>query len=1529
MRRLKIALLIAAISLSTGTVLYSQDAAVTIKTPLETVVPDTYILEEYWYYWPLMDADSLLTLDTLLAEEYNLSMDKILLTHSRTYNCHALAWYMWDGGITCWIGVSEDDAENVFMDKELGGDDSFVRVKKNESIANITCGDADVVSYWEGNHSARTMPNGGELTSKWGGTALVLHYWNNVPAGYFSTNYYFFRRNPNVAGETTGFTVIDGTASWFVTSLFRTDYMVLEGLDAVSGSWEELPAEIPKRLGRIFVDVGTGQYNDYRLVEYEESGTRRIVDITNAIDSGAAAPAKIEKSNEQRYMKRELISQLEVLKNRANETDVFGAARAAQYGTRFVIYTSAVLEAAVAISIADFWTSCGYDVAIKLVDDMPTAPDEFRSSLRASIADEAENGTMYFLLVGDANDHVEFSQQWPGDWEQYRQDLINQPEYPFPSGGQPANDVIKTFSIPDPRPRGASMSWFVPYWFTDLPYGDLDDDGIPDVVVSRLPFSSDVDVYAYGNKLWNGVTWDSDDVAFFVGDRNYHTDDDQIRITGEVGEIAQNIPVTASTEYLYRSSMHEQNAADIIGDFIDAEEPDLLLLYSTVSNRYVTGDMMKKTLLDYPWNMDKITTSHLFFVLGASCGTADFAFTEDPQYGLPVFHEFLAEPNKGAIAWIGPTMGSYQSGNKTVVEYILQELYAAPSRPAGESFMRAIQQILTEYDPDSQIAMVAKSYVYLGDPMIPFNAIIDLHQVLEVAPDGSRDFTTIQDAVNNAEPGDTVLVYAGTYNESVTISSGITVKGAEPGVTITYSSSAHTVNFVDLNSPTTFDGITVTRGGIGSYVGIYIDNSSPVIKNCDIEGVTGNVGGGVRVCGDSHPQFHYCDIIGNEATDGGGIVIRGTGESKPTASFNTCSFENNQASTGNGGAVWFQYDTAPDTAMISTSFFRCDFIENEAQNDGSAVWITNCTNAVFRECLFATNNLTGDWSGSVIGGALSGGEFIECTWVSNGKSGLGSWYVLGLPGFSGDPQSVVVGNCLFALNSDAIAIRTAYQDRYDVTYSDFFGNKSGDDYWLTHGIGNINEDPAFCDPGSGVFTLYSFSPCSEYVSGSGRIGARGIGCVPEATLSLDPDSLMGGGGSVDSILVACPSGDYGVYKVRVQFNPGEITRTIESEELSLTIGMGDTISVFDDDGVINADSAADADNGYTTTLSHRYFGGHGYDPNTTVFLNETPLERPIMINLRSFDEAGGEDGGGDGVVNLVDMSEFSKTYTSPPHTYVERRDYNADGCVDLIDFGLFAGHYLHESPYSMIPKTSNDEVVSDIVNVRLEFSEEITGTDKREFRVDIFVEYLSPFKAMCISLKDENSRLDFKKWDVNESYTKPIMATTLIRNNIRQVFIGVIGSKINSGYSLHLGTAVFSVSGREDLTLTKEDFAIVVCDVLSSGGDIQIMRSVNADRSDEVSRVYRDCLSQNYPNPFNPATVIPFTISQDGYVELSIYNVSGQLVRQLVKEHKRSNLYKIAWDGTDDNGNAVATGVYFYRLKTAEYSSSKKLVLLK
>jgi CotH kinase protein/Lamin Tail Domain/Chitobiase/beta-hexosaminidase C-terminal domain/FlgD Ig-like domain/Divergent InlB B-repeat domain len=88
-------------------------------------------------------------------------------------------------------------------------------------------------------------------------------------------------------------------------------------------------------------------------------------------------------------------------------------------------------------------------------------------------------------------------------------------------------------------------------------------------------------------------------------------------------------------------------------------------------------------------------------------------------------------------------------------------------------------------------------------------------------------------------------------------------------------------------------------------------------------------------------------------------------------------------------------------------------------------------------------------------------------------------------------------------------------------------------------------------------------------------------------------------------------------------------------------------------------------------------------------------------------------------------------------------------------------------------------------------------------------------------------------------------------------------------------------------------------------------------------------LYPNYPNPFNPVTTIKYSLPEDTSVTLGIYNVKGQLTKLLINEFQTKGQYTIDWDGNDNNGKPVASGLYFYRIKSNNCVLNQKMLLLK
>lgn len=106
------------------------------------------------------------------------------------------------------------------------------------------------------------------------------------------------------------------------------------------------------------------------------------------------------------------------------------------------------------------------------------------------------------------------------------------------------------------------------------------------------------------------------------------------------------------------------------------------------------------------------------------------------------------------------------------------------------------------------------------------------------------------------------------------------------------------------------------------------------------------------------------------------------------------------------------------------------------------------------------------------------------------------------------------------------------------------------------------------------------------------------------------------------------------------------------------------------------------------------------------------------------------------------------------------------------------------------------------------------------------------------------------------------------------------------------------------------------------------LTGIEIERTAEIAKAYQ--LKQNYPNPFNPTTKIAYDLVKAETVTLSIYDVNGKLINELVSNQRQpAGSYELTWDGTTAFGSKVVSGVYYYKLSTSSFVASKKMLLLK
>lgn len=655
------------------------------------------------------------------------------------------------------------------------------------------------------------------------------------------------------------------------------------------------------------------------------------------------------------------------------------------------------------------------------------------------------------------------------------------------------------------------------------------------------------------------------------------------------------------------------------------------------------------------------------------------------------------------------------------------------------------------------------------------------------------------------------------------------------------------------------------------------------------------------------------DLARNEITVSGTLAVNGTpttpvifqpfGVTTPGAN----DWAGINYAAGSGGSV--------SNAVISNAA--------KAISNTAPVTLTNCTITGCAVAIDAHANLTA--TGSVIvnnsdsftAADLHSGTatFTKCTFAYNAGAAVAAQT-------SGAP---VINQCVIASNGGPTVRALGGTATMENTVVFGNGTASGsltDLEWQTTGQSVWNENPAFCNAGSADYRLYAFSPAAAGPHFTERVGALDVGCVPSATvtvttLPIDPPGPV----------PACPVGDGDVdLKIEVDFDNAVMTRDVGANEITLDLGDMLPARVFEADGVLSASAAATVANGYTATIQHRAFGGCSYNDAADVLLNGFALAQQATVTIRT------PDFDGDGAAaDIQDFAFFGTGYPVDP-ALNDCRDFNNDNKVSIYDFVFYTSHLEDTSPYS--PANAPTEIVQSNAGVALRFTEEFPTATSHRLYVDVGVENFAGVKASLFALGTASDRLQFAEWREVETTVGSVLFAPNVRNGAPAYFVGVVASTPFDGSAVPLGQLVFDVSGTEPFEVTEDDFVLTVGDVLlESGGNGPVAASmsgvVGRTLGPAVARVYHNRLEQNFPNPFNPSTTIAFSLKDAANVDLTIYDVAGRRVRNLVDERRDRGVYQITWDGQNDSGSRVASGVYFYKMIAGSFTDTKKLTILK
>ena len=320
-----------------------------------------------------------------------------------------------------------------------------------------------------------------------------------------------------------------------------------------------------------------------------------------------------------------------------------------------------------------------------------------------------------------------------------------------------------------------------------------------------------------------------------------------------------------------------------------------------------------------------------------------------------------------------------------------------------------------------------------------------------------------------------------------------------------------------------------------------------------------------------------------------------------------------------------------------------------------------------------------------------------------------------------------------------------------------------------------------------------------------------------------------------------------------------------------------------------------------------------------------------------------DDVNDDGINEVIAIGNvYNCQVGHPPGKYngvyifnADRSRFNTDG-YDWQTFPLDTGAPLSED-YNIIESNQPNPITADIDN---DGNKEI-----------IFSSYDGFVHSFWLD-KTEHHNWPFAVYDASEGFyrfaSEPL-AIDLDNDNYKEIiFCSWVQKETYETGKLHilnyLGTPLYEIDLPDAYDSSNWNGALPAPVIANIDDDIEWEIILNTAHSgvvtydlpntteienelDNISMSFK--LHNNYPNPFNPNTTIKYELSKADNIHLAIYNIKGQLIKVLVDEKQDMGYYDIIWDGTDENGEELASGLYIYQLISDEHTENKKMLLLK
>lgn len=633
---------------------------------------------------------------------------------------------------------------------------------------------------------------------------------------------------------------------------------------------------------------------------------------------------------------------------------------------------------------------------------------------------------------------------------------------------------------------------------------------------------------------------------------------------------------------------------------------------------------------------------------------------------------------------------------------------------------------------------------------------------------------------------------------------------------------------------------------------------------------------------------------------------------------------------------------------------------------GGAALICGETSPTIKNCIFVDNygSVIDFWSGSPF--------FENCTIVRNKECSPGAIRMAN--------STPIFRNCIIAHNFGAPAFFFSGSfNQPTIECCVIYGNEGGD--WVgaianwIDSSGNISVDPRLCDPETYDLHLRADSPCRPDAGSCDLIGALNVGCIdgtnPFATaITISP---------VDS------NGNLTSQSLVISWNYLDTSNTTQSGYIvHIVADVGEEGNVFWADTAIGSTENKVVYNGLQLNSHATYYcrvklgNEHGWGPwRELTFFTHLDVKFGVPISQPTIQEAINVAFEGDTIVvydgvytgkmnrnisflgkSITVRSQHGPAYTiiDAERTYQTRVflfDSEEDNATVLDGFTITGGSIADHNTYggAGVACVSSSPLIRNCV---FKNNNSLTTHPLGAVGGGASFHWSSAILENCTFINNSaiwggaiytaSSDITLRRCNIvfsdrggallvtnsGTSYVPKIDCTNIYGNNGGDWTFPFVPYDSFGVSDLSFDPLICDYN-RDTYRVNENSPCLPtnnVCGVLIGAVDSACL---STDITDEPTHFLPNSFSlgQNYPNPFNPLTQIEYSLPRRAHVQISIYNTLGQLVKTVVNSEQTAGIHSVTWDGKDELGRTVSSGIYFYKLSASDFVESKKMLLLK